>query len=484
MNTTRFEYRFPILCLLLLFIFGLLALTISTVSAQESRLTQSAITRPQDPLILSGADFPAALLNTPIADLRLYAYSGSAWAPVPFQVDEVTSSGVITATGNDDDDGGAELFDANDLLVVMGADAGDDTDCVDSAGLIGTVHTRYQIAVSDPLNGADAGWFSLYTDNSLMVSPTGYVTWDEVTQTLTGNYGGASHVTTFGGAAATPFLGIDDINANGNGDILDRLKLRVGAICFGGCAVNLNEESIVSSAGIDPNISIPVVGAVRAVSGSGELSVAAYGSRLDIDATLSDLPIAPRYMRVSLDSTALLNNGSYFDSNGNSDTINGAGGIGDTTTADWFQVSRNTIGGMAVNVPSISGGGTTSTYYCEDNGGGTPTCDSAYGYTTASADSGDGDSYADVGLFLDNPSASINFELIAYILPDSVNSNVGATYNNYSSNPLTASTSVSACTVTATTLNSASTTLQTHSALLLILALTMVALSSIILRRR
>ena len=99
-----------------------------------TRVTSGPITRPQDPVVVAGADLPT-FLNQPISELRGYAYNGANWAPIPFQVDEL-QQGNFVASG-DDDDGGQALLDANDGLVFMENDSGQAASCTASSNPMG-----------------------------------------------------------------------------------------------------------------------------------------------------------------------------------------------------------------------------------------------------------------------------------------------------------------------------------------------------------
>ena len=87
--------------------------------AQSPPVTGAAINRPQDPIIVTGANL-SAHGGAPVNELVLYAYQAGAWTPIPFQIDERTND--ITGTYVISDDG---LLDANDELVFMAADTGD-----------------------------------------------------------------------------------------------------------------------------------------------------------------------------------------------------------------------------------------------------------------------------------------------------------------------------------------------------------------------
>ena len=99
---------------------------LSTAQAQSTAsqvpLAAAAVNRPQDPVVVKGANF-SAFSGTLLDDLVLHAYRSGNWTAIPFQIDEVNITGTYVIS-----DGG--LLDPNDELVFM---AGDTTTCVDTA---------------------------------------------------------------------------------------------------------------------------------------------------------------------------------------------------------------------------------------------------------------------------------------------------------------------------------------------------------------
>ena len=97
----------------------LLGLTVTGSPAQAHPTAPAAdlsALRPEDPVEVPGSALPD-LAGAPIADLALYAFDGSAWSPIPFQIDE--RDGANTYVANEDG-----LLDANDVLVFMARDLG------------------------------------------------------------------------------------------------------------------------------------------------------------------------------------------------------------------------------------------------------------------------------------------------------------------------------------------------------------------------
>ena len=76
---------------------------------------------PSIPAIVSGSQLPA-FAGVVLDELFVYAYDGTTWSEVPFQIDEVDASGEFTTTED-------ALLDGNDELVFMVADAGPATGC-------------------------------------------------------------------------------------------------------------------------------------------------------------------------------------------------------------------------------------------------------------------------------------------------------------------------------------------------------------------
>ena len=78
--------------------------------------TANTLIRELDPVVVLGSAMPD-FAGVPLAQLFVYKYSGGAWSQIPWQFDEVVG-GVIVTLGNG-------LLDAQDQLVFMAAEAGD-----------------------------------------------------------------------------------------------------------------------------------------------------------------------------------------------------------------------------------------------------------------------------------------------------------------------------------------------------------------------
>lgn len=398
--------------------FVLLWLGLHLVAAQPPGRPSVTLQRPEDPVIVIGADLPG-LSGVPVNELVVYSFDGE-WQPIPFQIDERTND--ITATYTLSDDG---VLDDNDELVFMAKDAGQmapaDEWPVDNEA---RQNPRYQLTAGDPLNPGDTGWAYLFRSTTLPTNPDTYVTWNESLQTATA----VSYTASF---SPQIFVGLSNLTINGNGiDILDRQKIRVRTFLG-----TVNEEDLATQ--VTSTVTIPVVGPVRGVAGGdgsdGALSVSIYGARLDFDVAfdLSVIPIPVQELRTSLDlnDPAETSVTSYFDSNGSAATIDGMPDTVPTTPRlTWYQAS-GTAGGMVVAIPTLVTNGTVSNYYLDDG-------------TIDPADTGDQRSYADTGLHLANPSGVIQFQLVTGILPPGTVGNVGASFYERVTNPLTVNTTL------------------------------------------
>jgi len=371
----------------------------------------ASISRPQDPVVVAGASFPA-FANALTGSLALYAYRSGIWTPIPFQIDEVSITGTYVVS-----DGG--LLDANDELVFMAGDAGDSaTGSNWPADPQSRIYARYAITLTDPLSPTSAGWAYLYRSTTLPRSSLRYITWTESAQTMVA----VSYTASF---SPTEFIGLSNLAINGTSvDILDRQKIRATAL-FG--TIILDEENLPDLIpSLAASVTFPAIGPVRAVSNNG----AFYGAKLDINASLTFDFLSPDFIRTSFDwnDPAVTGITRYRDSNTpGTVTIDGVTDtVASTPRITWAQVNGNAAGpgGIVVAIPSVNPGmGTTQNYY-KDNG------------IIDANDKGDKMSFGDVGVLVNNPGGAVGFTIAAYILPPGTTASVGATYFSRATNPL------------------------------------------------
>jgi len=140
----------------------------------------STLDRDRDPVVLTGLDLPW-LSGVPVDRIAAFRYQGE-WIQIPVQIDErdtvdfgtvydlapvgiatLTYTDAATHTGPDSD----PLFDDDDELVFMAADAGDRTPTARArpAGLV--AGSGLEVAISDPLDGGVGYVYLFETDGSL-----------------------------------------------------------------------------------------------------------------------------------------------------------------------------------------------------------------------------------------------------------------------------------------------------------------------------
>ncbi len=118
-------------------------LTLLPLSLTRALPAGAPLNRPATPVTVIGNAL-TPLLGTPISELRLYRYGPAGWEAVPFQVDEVTATGVFTSS----EDG---LLDGNDQLSFMSQDAGFQAALLWVADAEAQSHQRVEIELVDPV---------------------------------------------------------------------------------------------------------------------------------------------------------------------------------------------------------------------------------------------------------------------------------------------------------------------------------------------
>lgn len=390
--------------------------TIMAASSAPEASTLATI-RAEDPVEVSGSAL-ASLAGVPIAELAVYAFDGSTWAPIPFQIDEVDASGAYTSTED-------RLVDANDVLVFMARDLGVGAPVSEwPADAQARTHYRQALRAVDPLSDA-SGIVYVYRSTTLARSATSYVAWDQNAQSLT------TPVFSTGFDPAN-FIGLANLSLHGGPDVLDRQKTRIAVKVFG-LTLNYDEEQISSNFGIPATISFPVQGPVRVIRGGGTLNVALYRERFSFQTNLDTSGFTTGSvdeLRTSLDLNDPATTGltQFFDSNGSAVPIDGTPDA--LTGADlfkWYQVSGDASGpgGMVVAFPNLGvGKGSAANYYADT-------------LAAVSGDTGDQKSFADTGLTIIQPAGLASVTLAGMILPQSATANVGQSIYDRTVTPIT-----------------------------------------------
>ncbi len=179
----------------LLALFAIAALSALSVSPRQAAQASgsSTLNRPEDPVVLTGADVPAMQGLAP-GDLVAFKYDAGAWTQVPVQVDEralkdigtiynAAPSGVLslvytdtgTFTGADND----PKIDPNDEIAFMAKDAGGNAPSFSEPfGVI--AHSGVEITVTDPLAPSQTGLVYLFRQDGSLSPGAGqtYVTYN------------------------------------------------------------------------------------------------------------------------------------------------------------------------------------------------------------------------------------------------------------------------------------------------------------------
>ena len=347
---------------------------------------------------MKGENLPA-LIGAPVGQLYVYREAGSAWQLIPSQIDEVTATGAYTTT----EDG---LLDANDEVVFMAGDAGDEaTTPITQALAISPFW--YKVEVSDPLS-VEKGWAYIVRSTGAVPPSPDYVNYDPGSlQVQAINY-------VLGWA--TTQSGVDYMTLFGGPDILDRTKIRVRLHS----GLTLTEDNPLFNP--PPPVVLIRDGAVRVIVKRGPATLVGYASLLQNITPLS-LPssVTVDEARLSTDLSPAASGGTYYNENTPAGaTIDGVADVIGTTPLihSWRQVSL--ANGTIIQVADIdSAGGTPSHYYKDDS-------------AVDSKDTGDQMSYGDSGVVVTLPTAkSFTIVTAQYILPGQQPNRGEEFYNNY-----------------------------------------------------
>ncbi|MAE70662.1 MAG: hypothetical protein CME06_09355 [Gemmatimonadetes bacterium] len=201
--------------------FATVALVASSIAAPGSIAGQAAIGRPEEPIEMEGSRVPN-LIGTGVDEFALYAWDGSQFQPVNFQVDERGSGGAYFS-----EDAITGFIDDNDQIVFMLEDVGDSVgtdEWLDHPNV--DPENRYEIELTDPLNPDQKGWVYLFLGEDLPLSGEDYVDVlvDDPFHVASDRYG-EEYLPGIPGAMDDLYLlpGMDGTGV----DLYDRMKFRV-----------------------------------------------------------------------------------------------------------------------------------------------------------------------------------------------------------------------------------------------------------------
>ena len=379
-------------------------------SSQQAAAPRSAaaIQRDLEPVIITGT-----FSDVPVDQVFVYRELGGNWEQIPFQIDEVTAAGIVTST----EDG---QLDANDQIVVMAKDLGDEATTSISASLPISA-AWYEIEVTNPLSPAQQGWAYVVRSDVLTASNT-----TDYAEYIAANRQISTTDYVLGWAAN--HSGQDYLSLFGNSNILDRTKLRVRytTIVLGFPVVlTLTEQTPPI-----PSLVLVKDGPVRVVVKRGATTTFAYASLFrtltPVDLTALPANVTINEARLSTDLTNTIGSGIYYNENiPGGVTIDGSPDAVNATpfTNPWRQVSLSS--GSVIQVADLgSPGGQPGHYYKDDS-------------AVDASDTGDKMSYGDSGIKVSNPTSKLfTVESIQYVLPGQ-QANRGAEFWQMYRNPLT-----------------------------------------------
>jgi hypothetical protein len=387
--------------------------------------TPPSLARQHDPVVITGS-LLSDLTGTPLHDIFVYVYRGTALVQIPFQIDERDGSGMYVPV----EDG---HLDDNDELVFMAVDGGGwvDDPSLDAGGV--SITPTCVITLTDPLSNTHAWAYVFHSDDLTYSVAADYVSYDDGNDRVVspGRYSFGFSTT----HAFRNYLTLGDSSL----DLLDRDKVRVAGTVsippFPPVSVSADEEDVVKR-GVHT-----IDGPVRVTRVStGALEVQTIGTWVTSTTTLFayrslvvqsaplEIPgygIQVTYQRTSMDWNERAVGMVYYDAH------NPAGvtvdGITDTIITPpptrWTQVTG--ITGTVVNVGQIPAGlgGTQSTYYKDDA-------------DFDAGDTGDRRSYGDAGFQVYDPNPGTYTVLGHTYFLTGVAANVGGTYVSYYDNPI------------------------------------------------
>ncbi len=337
----------------------------------------------------------------------VYAYNGTGWNQIPFQVDDRNDSNGSYVWGTDN------IYDSNDEIVFMPKDAGQQTD-VSNWGPDGVnADMRYEIAVTDPLN-SQTRYAYVFTSSTLTYTAGSYVNYDPNTLTVTTDYYSIDL------KDDNPFL-LDMFNvtsSNGGDDasLIDRMKIR-GRID----GVDVNEDNLKDQS-YAPHYRYKS-GPIRTILFDNSYLYQSMAILKDTFHWTHDTT----YVRISLDFNSTAGDMTYYDSNGNQLNVDGSPDtVANSTEPTWMQMSS--AHGSLISIWELTMQADSRTLYYNDD--------------SSDDDSPESDpgEWGDYGIYANgvHTPQNISFAITLYPLP-ALSSNQGNTYKTYADNPLSVS---------------------------------------------
>lgn len=402
------------------------------------------LNRPFQPVVITG-NFFELYTNAPVDQLFLFAYRSATggFEQIPFQWDERDASGNYFMP----DDG---LLEGNDELIFMARDAGDKAPLLPGPWINdveSTMFPRYEIEITDPLDGARA-WVYLYRSSTILPDPA-VMDYVDYFSSNTGNAGEDTirslFYETVNDRTGFPKDLTIPVSAGGNGEeILDVLKFRANTSLADIDESNITANSISFKDGkvrvlrqlfgtLKVNLPFPLPD-IDVDFNTPPSIYYPYSVSIDID--IPDLPVSVSLARESIDLNANASGMKFISPNNPSPgfIINGEPDspvliIDDLLPGNnWMYINgpEGTIVHFFPTDPTL--GNTRQLFYMDDN-------------SINNNDTGDKMSYGDTGVQISGSiSGSFSLDYKGYFLDSNQPSSIGNTLAQFEQNPITIDT--------------------------------------------
>ncbi len=390
----------PVRVVRILAVFILIALSITCSANSRAAAQPGQVSRPWAPIILKPTDLPG-LTGAPANQIAVWASTSGGLHPILSQIDRVTGEGYVGAeTG---------VFEGSDELVFMAGDMGSGASRIPPGAQV-----WYEVTVSDPLDPTAQGIAYVARMKQPVTLPSEfYVRYDAAAHLIAAQ----SYSVAFDGAH--PIITSLKL-AGSDTNWLDRSKARVLTnVCFTTC-LTFDEEQLPL-----PAVQPVVNGPVRVVL--GHRGGFAYRDWLTLrhEVSFADLgPIFVNQVRLSYDLAPTAVGATYRDAK----TL---GGVPIDGTPDavplqpfspWRQIDLSAgrlVSLFNVTTPS----GRLMNYYKDDK-------------TPDASDTGDGQSYGDNGVIIDEPGGDrLGVDAALWLMPGNATAD-GATLAAQAATPL------------------------------------------------
>jgi len=410
----------------------------STAWAVES-VQQWDSSRDYEPIILKGSNFND-FLGRSVSDIFAYVYDSieDKWIQIPLQIDEQDDSSHVWLPSPNN------VLDSNDEIVFLARDMGDKAqgpnDWLDNPG--SRENIRYEIAATDYNDSNKRAYAYFYLSATIPDTSAGYMSYTEAPVTTgSDTVSGISYTEGHNDKGISDYWNIP-ISAGGNGEnLLDRQKVRVSA--FSVVPIELTEDNI-----INPTIE-SVTGKVRVARKIrftiykdfeiDDVEICSYYYPYSIEYKGATEILDPIYkidhIRQSFDlnSNAM---GMRFYNNFNTNLqLDGSPTADDTIhknlvynpDINWYMLSGSQ--GTILTLMKLDSLANDSLYYYDNSSGGTG---------DGKEDTGDGESWGDVGILITGTALESGFSLpyTIYYLPQNQPAEIGPQYSDNFRYPL------------------------------------------------